>query len=159
MIASLEFDPFEDPNKIKIEGDGISTSTSISVSELTSGKYDLVEDKTFHIKNRVDTEYDIVYSGISLWNILEVENLLLHSSSSLEFRFYGRDGFSSPRFLNLSIAEANPDLVILAFEENGVPLSLEGPLRSVIDQSIIPEGDYTSHYSIQKLNKIIIQIA
>jgi len=158
MIASLEFDPFEDPNKIAIEGNGISTSMTISVSELTSGKYDLVEDKTFHIKNRVDTEYDVVYSGISLWSILEVENLLLHSSSRLEFRFYGRDGFSSPKFLNLSIVEANPDLVILAYEENGVPLSLGGPLRSVIDQSIMPEGEYTSHYSVEKLNKIMIQI-
>jgi hypothetical protein len=55
--------------------------------------------------------------------------------------------------------EANPDLVILAFEENGVLLSLEGPLRSVIDQSIMPEGEYNSHYSVAKLNKIIIRIA
>lgn len=159
MIASLEFDPFEDPNKITIEGNGVSTTISISVSELTSRRYDLVEDKTFHIKNRVGTEYDVVYSGISLWSILEEENLLLHSSSILEFRFYGRDGFSSPKFLNLSIVEANPDLVILAFEENGVPLSLEGPLRSVIDQSIMPEGEYNSHYCVAKLNKIIIRIA
>ncbi|MHA1750189.1 MAG: hypothetical protein ACTSYF_16280, partial [Promethearchaeota archaeon] len=150
MIAFLEFNPFEDPNKLTIEGDGTSISVSLSVSELTSGKYDLVEDKTYHIKNSppFETEYDIIYSGISLWSILEQENLLIQSSSELEFRFYARDGYSSPKFLNLSIVEMYPDLVILAFEENGVPLSLEGPLRSVMDQSIMPDGEYSSQYSV-----------
>ena len=159
MIASLEFDPLQDPNKITIEGNGISTPISLSVSELTSGKYDIVEDKTFHIKNSFDTEYDVVYSGILLWSIIEEENFLVQSPSRLEFRFYARDGYSSPKFLNLSIVEANPDSVFLAFEENGVPLSVEGPLRSVMDQSIMPAGEYSSQYSVQKLNKIVIKIA
>ena len=159
MIAFLEFNPFEDPNKITIDSNGTSTSITISISELTSGKYDIVEDKIFHIKNSFETEYDIIYSGISLWSILEEENLLIHSSSELEFRFYARDGYSSPKFLNLSIVETHPDLVILAFEENGVPLSLEGPLRSVMDQSIMPDGEYSSQYSVQKLSLISINLA
>lgn len=159
MIAFMEFNPFEDPNKITIEGNGISNSVSLSVSELTSGKYDIVENKIFHIKNSFETEYDIIYSGISLWSILEEENLLIQSSSELEFRFYARDGYSSPKFLNLSIVEANPDLVILAYEENGVPLSLEGPLRSVMDQSIMPDGEYSSQYSVQELSMISINLA
>ena len=157
MIAFLEFNPFEDPDKITIEGNGTSSSVTLSISELTSGKYDLVEDKTFHIKNSFETEYDVVYSGISLWSIIEEENLIIQSAS--EFRFYARDGYSSPKFLNLSIVEANSDLVILAFEENGVPLSAEGPLRSVMDQSIMPEGEYSSQYSVQKLATITIRIA
>jgi len=159
MIAFLEFDPFEDPNKITIDGNGTSTSITISINELTSGKYDLVEDKTFHIKNKFETEYDVVYSGISLWSIIEEENLLLNPASELQFRFYARDGYSSPKFLNLSIVEAYPDLVILAFEENGVPLSLEGPLRSIMDQSVMPEGEFSSQYSVQKLSQIIINLA
>jgi len=159
MIAFLEFNPFEDPNKITIEGNGTSSTVTLSISDLTSGKYDLVEDKTFHIKNSFETEYDIVYSGISLWSIIVEENLLLQSASGLEFRFYARDGYSSPKFLNLSIAEENSNLIILAFEENGVPLSAEGPLRSVMDQSIMPEGEYSSQYSVQKLTKIVIRIA
>lgn len=159
MIAFLEFNPFEDPDKITIEGNGISSSVTLSITELTSGKYDLVEDKTFHIKNSFETEYDVVYSGISLWSIIEEENLILQTASGLEFRFYARDGYSSPKFLNLSIVEANSDLVILAFEENGVPLSVEGPLRSVMDQSVMPEGEYSSQYSVQKLTKISIRIA
>jgi len=158
-FTELDLNPLEDPNKITIEGNGISNSIILSVSELTSGKYDLVEDKTFHIKNSFDTEYDIIYSGISLWSILGEENLLIHSSSELEFRFYARDGYSSPKFLSLSIVEANPDLVILAYEENGVPLSLEGPLRSVMDQSIMPYGEYSSQYSVQELSQIIINLA
>ena len=145
MIAFLEFNPFVDPNKITIDGDGTTTSISISISELTSGKYDLVEDQTFHIKNKYDVEYDEVYSGVSLWSILDIENLLVHSSSLLEFRFYARDGYSSPKFLNLSIVETYPNLVILATEENGVPIAMDkGPLRSVMDQSIMPESEYSS---------------
>ncbi|MHA1191690.1 MAG: hypothetical protein ACTSP9_05270 [Promethearchaeota archaeon] len=157
MIAFLEFNPFEDPNNITIDGNGTSTSLTISISELTSGKYDLVEDKTFHIKNSFETEYDVVYSGISLWSI--IEDLLTHSVSDLEFRFYARDGYSSPKFLNLSIVEAYPDLVILATEENGVPLTIEGPLRSVMDQSVMLEGEYSSQYSVQKLSLITINLA
>jgi hypothetical protein len=159
MIAFLEFNPFEDPDKITIEGNGTSSSITLSITDLTSGKYDLVEDKTFHIKNSVGTEYDVVYSGISLWSIIEEENLIIQSASGLEFRFYARDGYSSPKFLNLSIVEANSDLIILAFEENGIPLSVEGPLRSVMDQSVMPEGEYSSQYSVQKLTKISIRIA
>jgi hypothetical protein len=154
----LDIDPFEDPNKITIKGNGVSRTLNISVSELTSGKYDLVEDKTFHIMNRYENEYDVIYSGISLWSILEEENLIIQSSSILKFRFYARDGYSSPKFLNLSIAEVNPDLVILAYEKNGVPLSEEGPLRSVMDQSIMPPNEYSSQYSVQKLYQIIIDI-
>lgn len=159
MIASLEFDPFEDPNKVTIEGNGISAPISISVSDLTSGEYNLVEDKTFHLKTRFDAESYVVYSGISLWSIFEEENLLLHPASVLEFRFYDRDGYSSPKFLNLSIVEANSDLVILAFEENGVPITVGGPLRSVMDQSTMPEGESSAQYSVQKLYKIVIRIA
>jgi len=159
MIAFLQFNPFEDPNKIMINGNGTTKSITLSLTELKSGKYDLVEDKTFHIKNSFDNEYDIIYSGISFWSILEEENLLVQSSSELEFRFYARDGYSSPKFLNLSIIETNPELAILAYEENGVPLSLEGPLRTVMDQSIMPEGEYSSQYSVQQLSLIIINIA
>jgi hypothetical protein len=159
MIAFLEIEPFEDPEKITIEGNGISTPISISLSNLTSGKYEIIEDQTFHIKNSFETEYDVVYSGISLWSIVNEENLLLHSPSILEFRFFARDGYSSPKYLNFSIVESNPDLVILAYEENGVPLSVEGPLRTVIDQSIMPDGEYSSQYSVQKLVKITIRIA
>ena len=157
-FAELDIDPFEDPNKITIEGSGVSRTLSISVSDLTSGKYDLVEDKSFHILNRYEIEYDVIYSGISLWSILEEENLIIQPSSILEFRFYGRDGYSSPKFLNLSIAEFNLEMVILAYEENGVPLSEEGPLRSVIDQSVMPPNEYSSQYSVQKLYQIIINI-
>jgi hypothetical protein len=158
-FTELNINPFEDPNKITIKGNGVSRTLTISVSELTSGKYELVEDKTFHIKNRYETEYDVIYSGISFWSILEEENLIIQSSSLLAFRYYARDGYCSPKFLNLSIAEFNPDLVILAYEENGVQLTDEGPLRSVIDQSIMPPNEYSSQYSVQKLYQIIINIA
>ena len=68
--------------------------------------------------------------------------------------------FDTPKFLNLSIVEENPELVILANEMDGVSLTTtEGPLRSVMDQSVMPVGEFSSQYSVQKLSTIIINIA
>jgi len=51
----------------------------------------------------------------------------------------------------------HPELVIIAYEENGAPLFGDGPLRSVLDQSILPDGEYGSQYSVQMLSEIIIK--
>ena len=50
-------------------------------------------------------------------------------------------------------------MVILAYEENGVTLTTEGPLRSVLDQSVMPEGEFSSQYSVQMLKEIVINKA
>ena len=74
----------------------------------------------------------------------------------MTFQFWARDYYHSPKPLNLSIAQNNPDLVIIAYEEDGAPLFEKGPLRSVIDQSIMPDGEYSSQYSVQMLSEITI---
>jgi hypothetical protein len=158
-VITLDVDLFQDPNKITIRGNGVDRELTLSINELKSSKYDQIIDKTFHIKKGPPSysEYDIKYSGVSLWSILEVENLISENASLLKFQFKGRDLYVSPKFLNLSIVKNNPELAILAYEKSGDPLSLaEGPLRSVLDQTIIPNGEYSSQYSVQKLSDIII---
>ena len=153
----LKVDLFQDTKTLTIRGTGIKTEISISIDELKSDKYLQIEDYSFDIVNSFENEYSIIYSGVSLWSILEMENLLNKDPSELTFQFWGRDAYHSPKPLNLSIAQNNPSLVILAYEQNGASLFEEGPLRSVIDDSIMPEGEYSSQYSVQKLTSIVIE--
>ena len=155
-VIELDADLFQDPNSITIRGDGVNREITLTITQLKSDKYDQNIDKNFHIMNSFETEYDIIYSGVSLWSILIEENLLDLDPSLLTFEFWARDLYHSPKPLNLSIALDNPDLVIIAYEENGAPLFDEGPLRSVIDQAIMPDGEYSSQYSVQMLSEIRI---
>jgi len=157
-VIELDADLFQDPNSITIRGEGVNREITLTMNQLKSDKYDQQIDKTFHIMNSFETEYDIIYSGVSLWSILIEENLIDEDPSLLTFQFWARDLYHSPKPLNLSIAQDNPDSVILAYEENGAPLFEEGPLRSVLDQSIMPEGEYSSQYSVQMLSEIRINI-
>jgi hypothetical protein len=158
-MIELDINPFQDPNIITFKGNGLNREISLEVNQLKSDSYHQVIDRTFHIINFYETEYTMVYTGISLWSILDTETLLDGSPSELTFQFYGRDGYHSPKPLNLSIAQYFPDLVILAYEENGAPLFEDGPLRSVIDQTIVPAGEFASQYSVSLLNTIIINYA
>jgi len=158
LYAAIAFDVdlFQDKNIIIIQGNGVNRELVLTTTQMKSDKYDQYIDKTFHIMNRFETEYDKIYSGVSLWSILIAESLLELDASSLTFEFWARDLYHSPKPLNLSIVKSNPDLVLIAYEEDGAPLFEEGPFRSVIDQTIIPEGEYSSQYSVEMLNKIII---
>ena len=161
-VIVLDVNLFQDPNSVTIRGDGVNKELTLSINELKSGKYDQIIDKSFHIKKGLPSysEYDVIYSGVSIWSILEVEGLIHGDVSLLTFRFIGRDQYKSPKALNLSIVKDNPDLAIIAYEQNGDPLSLaDGPLRSVLDQLIVPSGAYSSQYSVQKLSEIIINIS
>ncbi len=155
-IIELDIEPFQDPNKIEIKGNGVNREIILSLNDLKSEQYLQVEDRVYHIMNSFETEYDVIYSGVSLWSILEIEGILNDNPITLTFQFFARDGYRSPKPLNLSIAQFNPELVILAYAKDGNQLFDEGPLRSVIDQSIIPSGEYSSQYSVQMLKEIII---
>ncbi|MFX0042760.1 MAG: hypothetical protein ACFE8L_07600 [Candidatus Hodarchaeota archaeon] len=155
-IIELDIDLFQDPKKIEIKGNGVNREITLSLSDLKSDQYLQIEDKVYHIMNSVGSEYDVTYSGVSLWSVLEIEGILSDDPSVLTFQFFARDGYRSPKPLNLSIVQLNPELVIIAYEKNGDPLFEDGPLRSVMDQSIMPSGEYSSQYSVQMLKEIVI---
>lgn len=156
-IIELDVDLFQNPNTVVIKGSGLNRKITLSIEDLKSDSYDQVEDKQFLIKNKVGSEDYIVYSGVSLWSILLNEELLIYDSSYLTFVFYGGDAYKSPRPLNLSIAEFFPQSVIIAYSKGGQPLIGDGPLRSVINQTVMPLGEYSSQYSVQQLAKVEIK--
>lgn len=158
LFAVIELDAnlFQDPNILTIKGDGVNREITLTTTQLKSDKYDQYIDKTFHLMNSFETESDVIYSGVSLWSVLVEEALIDADAAVLTFQFWARDLYHSPKPLNLSIAQNNPDLVVIAYAENGAPLFGEGPLRSVLDQSIMPDGEYSSQYSVQMLSEIII---
>ena len=153
-IIELDIDLFQNPNTVVIKGSGLIKEITLSTEELKSDKYYQVENQLFFIKNSVGSEYYVIYSGVSLWSILTNENLLSYESFNLNFIFVGRDAYKSPRPLNLSIAEYSPQSIIIAYSKDGQPLIGDGPLRSVINQTVMPPGEYSSQYSVQQLAKI-----
>ena len=158
----LDIDPFqnlrnltggEDTVVLTIEGN-VNQPIDLTLSDLKSDKYDQVVDQTFHLINAIGNAVDLIFSGVSLWSILEEEELLTVSSST--FLFIGGDGYYSETPLALSLAEENSELVILAYEQDGQPLFLAGPVRSIINASVIPTKA-TTHYAIKNLVKVLIE--
>ena len=158
----LDINPFEyiqdqfsadDDIVVTIKGEGVKKEFILSLSDIKSSKYYQVEDKQFHFINAIGKEFDKIYSGVSLWSILEEEDILKASAST--FIFIGSDGFHSAKPLSLELAEDNMDDVILAYEDNGEPLFNDGPVRSVIDYDVIPD-EITTHYWVQNLKYIQI---
>ena len=126
----------------------------LTLSDIKSDKYLQIEDREFHMVNAIGREYYLTFSGVSLWSILEVENLLNLDSST--FLFIGGDGYYAESSLLISLAENNPEQVILAYEQDGQPLFYDGPVRSVVDHEIIPDKTNT-HYAVQNLKTIVIE--
>lgn len=138
---------------VTIEGE-VSEKLELTLSDLKSDKYDQIYDKTFHIVNAIGREYELTYTGVSLWSIFEEENIL--GVNALTFLFIGGDGYYAETPLLISLAENHTDQIILAYEQNGEPLFEDGPVRSVVDHELIPDKANT-HYLISKLKTILIQ--
>ncbi|TXT65006.1 MAG: hypothetical protein BAJALOKI1v1_480015 [Promethearchaeota archaeon] len=147
-----------DLTPISIEGSGIKGGKRIvTVSQLKSLTFQQVFNKPFTIMNRYLNQYTIIYSGVSLWSVLDRLDLLTRPAEQLSFQFYAADGYKSPSPLSLVIAKNYTTSVILAYEKNGQPLLDEGPIRSVIEQSVMPEGLFSSQYCVKMLTRIVIQ--
>jgi len=132
----------------------VKEELKLSLSEIKSDKYNQVKDKVFKIMTRVEPHY-YVYSGATLWSILETEDIL--ESDATTFTFVGGDGFESPEPLSLkNVAEKYEEDVILAYEYDGDPLYEDGPIRSVIDDDACPD-EYSSQYSVRNLVEVRIE--
>jgi len=138
---------------LTIKGSGVDKELDLTLSEAKSDKYTQVKDREYHFKNRVGIEWDEIYSGVTLWSILEEEGILTQDADT--FLFVGEDGYEAPTALSLSLAENYENQIILAYEEDGEPLYEKGPLRSVVDDEAIPES-YNSQYSVYNLRYVII---
>ena len=143
----------EDNVVVTIKGNVVE-EFELRLSDIKSDKYLQVLNKEFHIVNAIGREYDVIYSGVSLWSILDIENLLNPDSST--FLFIGGDGYYAETSLPLSLAENNTEQVILAYEQDGQPIFFEGPVISVVDHELILDKANT-HYLVKYLKTIMIQ--
>lgn len=158
----LDVDPFqniknlfgdEDTVILTIKGK-VNNEFELTLSDIKSDKYLQIKDKTFHIVNAIGREYELVFSGVSLWSIFEVENILLDDAVS--FLFIGGDGYYAETPLNIQLAQDYPNQIILAYEQDSQPLIYDGPIRSVVDHEVIPDKANT-HYTLKNLKTILIQ--
>ena len=145
----------EDDETLVVITGKVTKDLRLSLSEIKSNNYKQVKDKKFKIVTLVEPHY-YVYSGVTLWSILEAENIL--KSDATTFTFIGSDGYESPEPLSLKdVAEKYETDVILAYEKDGDPIYNNGPIRSVIDDDAIPSGEYSSQYSVRNLAEIRIE--
>ncbi|MFX0030360.1 MAG: molybdopterin-dependent oxidoreductase [Candidatus Hermodarchaeota archaeon] len=161
-IVILDIDPLhrikaifgdEDTKILTIKGN-VNREIELSVADIKSDKYHQVIDRTFHFLNAIGNEFDEIYSGASLWSILEEEDILNEEASS--FIFIGGDGYWAESYLPLALAENYTEQIIIAYHKNGEPIYFDGPLRSIVDHELIPDKANT-HYAIKYLKTIIIQ--
>jgi len=146
----------DDETIVKITGN-VKKELKLSLSDIKSSKYVKVTDKKFKVVTREEPHY-YIYSGASLWSILEVEDILESDAST--FLFIGKDGYESPLPLDLALAEQYEKDVILAYEFNGDPLYEQGPIRSVVDHEVVEDIEpeqYSSQYSVQNLVEVRIE--
>jgi DMSO/TMAO reductase YedYZ molybdopterin-dependent catalytic subunit len=160
-IIILDIDPFfriktlfgdEDTLVLTIKGN-VNRELQLSVSDIKSDKYDQVIDREFHFVNAIGSEFDEIYSGASLWSILEEENIL--NVGALFFLFVGGDGYMAESYLPLILAENFTEQIIIAYEKDGDPIYFDGPLRSIVDHELIPDKANT-RYAIKYLKTILI---
>jgi len=144
----------EEETVVVITGN-VKEELKLTLSEIKSDKYNQVKDKVFKIVTRVEPYY-YVYSGATLWSILESEGILEDDATT--FTFVGEDGYESPEpLLLIDVAEQYESDVILAYEYDGEPLYEDGPIRSVIDDDAIPPGEHSSQYSVSNLVEVRIE--
>lgn len=152
FLTLVEGEEDDDETIVVIKGK-VSKELRLSMSEIKSGKYHQVKDKLFKIVTRVEPHY-YVYSGATLWSILETENILKDDATT--FTFVGADGYESPEPLSIDdVAKKYESDVILAYEYDGDPIYQDGPIRSVIDDDACPD-EYSSQYSVKNLVEIRI---
>ena len=163
-IVRLGINPFEyiqnqifgvddDDIVITITGPGVNQDLELSLNNLKSDSYLQISNQIFSIENAFGSQFEITYSGVSLWSVLEISGILKGSATT--FRFIGYDGYQSEHPLSLTIAQTSSSLIILAYAEDGHPLFNDGPIRSVINQSAIP-SEISSHYWVQNLARVYI---
>lgn len=144
---------------VTITGSGVKEDLELTMKDIKSDKYTQVNDREFYIEKDESLGGEpltVICSGPTLWSILQEEGILKSSAST--FTFYGADGYSSQDGpLPLSAAEDHEKDVILAYEEDGHPLFEDGPIRSVCDQSVMPDERPASRYWIKNLVKIEIE--
>ena len=142
-------------HSIRIEGN-VSAITTYTYEDIIEGKFGLVEDQEFVFLNQYKTQFDVVYTGASVWAILTYSGLLLPNSTGVYFKSF--DSYYTET-LTLDNIENYSDLIIIAFKKENQVLKYNdddgGPLRAIVNLSVT-EPDYCSKYWAKYVNTIVV---
>ncbi|MHA1720283.1 MAG: hypothetical protein ACTSWX_04935 [Promethearchaeota archaeon] len=144
----------------------------IGISYLLNGSFERVENAEFHVVNSVGTEYNITVSGVKLWDILKIFNLL--GDDAKYIRFQSIDGYITYNF-PIRLIRNNPELVLIVTHEDGQLLKPkekggDGPLKVAIDYDCIKDDPemqrifeenhqdfvHNSKFNVKNLDTIIV---
>ncbi len=142
--------------ELKISGN-VNQEVIIHYQQLVDGDYGMITDREFYFKNSFGTEDYYIFSGASLWQILNQTGVLRGNSS--EFYFRCADNYETAT-LSLASIQANPQYVIIAFKQGDdyiKPKSEggDGPLRAVVDYELTKPAP-NSQYWAKYVNEVII---
>lgn len=145
--------------ELKISGN-VDEEVIIQYQALINGTFGIISDKEFYFINSFGTELYFVFTGVSLWRILNQTGVLCENRSQIQFYFRAYDNYETGK-LNLADLQAHPNDVIVAFKQKGVGYLRpkieggDGPLRAVVEYNLTkpyPNSQYWAKY----LNEIII---
>ncbi|MHA1111218.1 MAG: molybdopterin-dependent oxidoreductase [Promethearchaeota archaeon] len=140
---------------IRIEGNVLEITT-YTYEDIIDGKFGLVEDQEFVFLNQYNTQFDVVYTGVSVWAILTYAEIMLPNSTGIYFKSYD-SYYTEP--LTLENIENYSDLVLIAFKKENQVLKYNdddgGPLRAIVNLSVT-EPDYCSKYWAKYVNTIVV---
>lgn len=133
---------------IKIYGN-VKKEVNITLSQLKSN-YQQVINQRFYFINDFGNIWSDNYSGAVIWDIFIKEDCL--NPNSTRFRFEASDLYVSRNIL-FSLVEQNPELVLLAYERNGMPMGGEpdrGPIEGIVNRSLFPDWNtvYTAKHTV-----------
>ncbi len=160
-FVSLGVDPLEsirdlfgqeEETVLVIRGE-VSEEIEFSLSDLKSNRFSQVDNKEFELINAVGRTFNITYTGVSLWSILDTLNILTLRSRT--FTFIASDGYSSEKALNITLAEEHENDIILAYGGLDFNENEDGILRSVINRYVIP-NEVTTHFWVKDLEVILV---
>jgi hypothetical protein len=140
---------------IRIEGN-VSEVTTYSYDQIVEGSFGLVENQNFVFLNQYDSQYNRVYTGVSVWSLLTYITIMYPNSTGISFKSY--DSYVTET-LTLEQININPELVIIAFKIDDRALKYNdndgGPLRSIVDLSVT-DPVYCSKYWVKHVNTIVV---
>lgn len=139
-----------DGSEITIEIYGnVKREVNITLTQLKSDYQQVINQKFYFINDFGNTWSDN-YSGAVIWDIFNKEDCL--NPNSTRFRFEASDLYTSRNIL-FSLVEQNPELVLLAYERNGIAMGGEpdkGPIEGIVNRSLFPDWNtiYTAKHVV-----------
>ena len=142
--------------ELKITGN-VTQEINVTYSQIVNGNYGLIENRPFYFINSYGTNYWEIYTGASLWEILNQTGVL--PANATKFYFRSVDNYETGTLWLDNISE-HPDYALIAFKlGNQVLLPKDqggdGPLRAIVDYNLTKPA-VNSQFWAKYVNTVVI---